>query len=190
MYGGTLPPEFYLSSAPFSLHSLRGRVRLRFICNAFSMPLDTSIAQIQGFLSRNPSIISYLTFNDVPNPDLLFRGDSQGCELKIEGRGCRKYNRRLLRAIGQLDWVDETVRWVVELSGTGSLADRETLSTLHKERQNKILPNVYSKMLEQSTRPRSVKRWEKSVVARMRKDRPNSLLRNAVMPEDVVEEIL
>ncbi|RFU71793.1 hypothetical protein TARUN_10470 [Trichoderma arundinaceum] len=191
MYGGTLPPEFYLSSAPFPLHSLRGRARLRYICNGLSLPLDTSVFYIQDFLSRNPSIIRYLAFNLVPHPDLIFSEPSQDYEVNVEDPNGRKQNRRMLRAIRQLEWVDQSVSHVAEKSRAGSLEDWDALAAMTKVRQSAILPSVYKKMLEQnlwSTDKKWRKKWQRRAVAKMRQDRPTSLLSIIVMPEDVVEE--
>ncbi|KAH6608632.1 hypothetical protein Trco_001978 [Trichoderma cornu-damae] len=188
-YGDILLPESYLSSAPFALHSLRGHVRLRFIRHAFNMPADASVFDIQGFLSRNPSVVGHLALNTVPSPDLVSRWSSPDCEINVTDRRGRKYNRRLLRAVRQLDWVDDTVNWVVQLSRMASASDRAALSALRKTRRNKILPGLDKKTTEPSTRTRKAKRWKRTAVVRMRRDRPNSLLRNVVVPEDVVEEV-
>lgn len=188
LYGDTLPPEFYLSSAPFALHSLRGRARLRFIRDGLSMAPDAGVVHIERFLSRNPSIIRYLVFNVVPNPYSVFREKSHNYGICVESRHGRRYNRRLLRAIKQLDWGDGTLREVVELARTGAAADRAALTTFRKARQREaLMPCVYRRMLELEEQPRSMKRWKKKAVAEMRWERPCSLLREAVMPEDVVE---
>jgi hypothetical protein len=180
-YGGTIPPEFYLSSAPFALRSLRGRARLRFICNAFCMsPNTTKISNIQAFLSRNPFIIKYLTANIVPNSELMF---DRRYGVHVENYSSRVYNWNLLRAIRELAWTD----WVVYEAVRLSMTNKVSLSTLRKVRPLNILPNVYQKMLERESQPKDLDCLHKKVVTQMRENRPNSLLRHVVRPEDVVE---
>ncbi|KAM0258387.1 hypothetical protein ACHAQJ_003862 [Trichoderma viride] len=182
-YGGTIPPEFYLSSAPFALHSLRGRARLRFIRNAFCMSTDTSVFDIQGFLGRNPFIINYLSSNVVPNPDLVLDNVDGWYSVGVEDYDSRMYNWDLLHAIKELAWTDVALNQAVRLSKT----DKAALSTMRKLKQVYIMTDVYQKMLEKDPQLTEMKRLHKKIVAGMRRNRPNSLLRNAAMPEDVTE---
>ncbi|KKO98140.1 hypothetical protein THAR02_09748 [Trichoderma harzianum] len=184
LYGGNIPPEFYLTSAPFDLHSLRGRVRLRFIRTAFCMPIDSTIYQIESFLSRNPSLIRYLLYNAVPDPDHAYL-----YQKYVDNPASREHNRIVLRAIKQLNWIDETVDWMAEVART---EDEGALSELHKVRETEILPTVWKKMQEMEKRKEKWKempmeKLHARAVQKMRKDRPNTLLRNVVTSKEVVK---
>ncbi|KAL7935354.1 hypothetical protein V8C35DRAFT_333868 [Trichoderma chlorosporum] len=189
LFGGTIPPEFYLTSAPFTLHSLRGRVRLRYIRNALCMPTDATALQIESFLSRNPSIVRFLFFNVLPDPDHAYKEISCEYQIHVSHHMSKNNNGHLLRAIKQLDWVDETVDRVAELART---EDGRALSTLYKVREVKILPGVWKRMLEMEdkSQPMKIERLHTRVVIQMQRERPNSLLRNAIAPQDVVEKVL
>ncbi|KAL7946000.1 hypothetical protein V8C42DRAFT_322187 [Trichoderma barbatum] len=187
LYGGTIPPEFYLDSAPFTLHSLRGRVRLRYIRTAFCMPIDSTVVEIESFLSRNPSIVRYLVFNVLPNPDRVIRETSRDYHVHVNRPTSQQYNKHLLHAIKQLDWIDETADWV---AGLARAEDMRTLSTLYKVREVEILPSVWKKMkeMEELWKPIKMDKLHARVVAQMQRNRPNSLLRSVVSPQDVVEK--
>ncbi|KAL6818586.1 hypothetical protein GGI42DRAFT_359656 [Trichoderma sp. SZMC 28013] len=182
LYGGNIPPEFYLTSAPFTLHSLRGRIRLRFIRTAFCMPLDSNIFHIESFLKRNRSIVQYLLFNVVPDPDHAYM-----YQIHAHSPEIRKYNRRVLRAIKELDWIDEKVDSV---ANSARVEDEKALSKLYKVRVVEILPTVWNRMEEMKEMD---EKWKKvpmeelhgRVVRKFRRNRPNSLLRNVVTYKDV-----
>ncbi|KAL7784985.1 hypothetical protein V8C43DRAFT_317755 [Trichoderma afarasin] len=184
LYGGNIPPEFYLTSAPFDLHSLRGRVRLRYIRTAFCMPIDSTSYQIESFLSRNPSLVRYLLYNTVPDPDHAYL-----YQKHVNSPASRQHNWHILCAIKQLNWIDETVDWMAEVART---EDEGALSELHKVRETEILPTVWKKMQEMEERKEKWKEMPMEklhvrAVQKMRKNRPNSLLRNVVTSQEVVK---
>ncbi|UKZ53828.1 hypothetical protein TrVGV298_007628 [Trichoderma virens] len=182
------PPNSTSPPPPFTLYSLRGRVRLRYIRTAFCMPIDTTVCQIESFLSRNPSIVRYLLFNVLPIPDHAHREKSCNYQIHVSHPTSQKRNKHLLHAIKQLDWIDETVDWVAKLART---EDERTLSTLYKARGVEILPTVWKKMLEMEEKWKpgmELSKFHARVVAHMQRNRPNSLLSNIVTPQDIVED--
>ncbi|KAL6800202.1 hypothetical protein J3E68DRAFT_397628 [Trichoderma sp. SZMC 28012] len=184
LYGGNIPPEFYLTSAPFDLHSLRGRVRLRYIRTAFCMPIDSTSYQIESFLSRNPSLVRYLLYNAVPDPDHAYL-----YQKMVNNPASRTHNWYILCAIKQLNWIDETVDWMAEVARS---EDEGALSELYKVREIVALPTVWKRMQEMQGMG---EKWESMpleklhvrVVEQMRQNRPNSLLRNVVTSQDVMK---
>ncbi|KAK0761110.1 hypothetical protein N5P37_006054 [Trichoderma harzianum] len=187
LYGGNMPPEFYLTSAPFDLHSLRGRVRLRYIRTAFCMPIDSTSYEIESFLSRNPSLVRYLLYNTVPDPDHAYL-----YQKYVNNPASRQHNWHILCAIKQLNWIDETVDWMAEAARS---EDEGALSELHKVRETEILPTVWKKMQEMQEMEESKEKWKEMpmeklhvrAVQKMRKNRPNSLLRNVAASQEVVK---
>ncbi|PNP52305.1 hypothetical protein THARTR1_07085 [Trichoderma harzianum] len=182
LYGGNIPQEFYLTSAPFTLHSLRGRIRLRYIRTAFCMPLDSNSYQIESFLRRNRSIVRYLLCNVVPDPDHAYM-----YQIHVHNPEARNYNRRVLRAIKELDWIDEEVD---DVANSARLKDKKALSTMYKVRDVEILPTVWNRMEQMKEMDKT---WEEvpmeelhgRVVGQFRQNRPNSLLRNVVTYQEV-----
>ncbi|KAM6486152.1 hypothetical protein HDV62DRAFT_403455 [Trichoderma sp. SZMC 28011] len=184
LYGGNIPPEFYLTSAPFDLHSLRGRVRLRYIRTAFCMPIDSTSYEIESFLSRNPSLVRYLVYNTVPDPDHAYL-----YQKTVNNPASRQHNWHILCAIKQLNWIDEMVDWMAEVART---EDESALSELYKVREIVALPTVWKRMQEMQGMG---EKWESMpleklhvrVVEQMRQNRPNSLLRNVLTSQEVVK---
>ncbi|KAL7912009.1 hypothetical protein GGI35DRAFT_444169 [Trichoderma velutinum] len=148
------------------------------------MPIDTTIFHVESFLSRNPSIIRYLLFNVLPDPD-----HAHTYQIHVNSPTGRKCNGHLLGAIKQLDWVDETVDWVAELART---EDERTLSTLYKVREVEILPAVWKKMqeMQEKSKPMKMEKLHAQAVTQMQQNRPSSLLRSVVTPQDLEEESL
>ncbi|KAK4085332.1 uncharacterized protein Triagg1_322 [Trichoderma aggressivum f. europaeum] len=182
LYDGNIPPEFYLASAPFTLHSLRGRIRLRYIRTAFCMPIDSNIYQIESFLSRNSSIVRYLHFNTVPDPDRAYM-----YQIHVHSPETRKYNRRVLRAIKELDWMDGEVD---KVANSARVEDKKALSRMYKVREVEILPTVWNRMeemkgMDEKWKDVPMEELHGRVVERFRRNRPNSLLRNVVTYQDV-----
>ncbi|KAL5092301.1 hypothetical protein Trisim1_001559 [Trichoderma cf. simile WF8] len=184
LYGGNIPPEFYLTSAPFDLHSLRGRVRLRYIRTAFCMPISSTSYEIESFLSRNPSLVRYLLYNTVPDPDHAYL-----YQKNVNNPASRQYNWYILCAIKQLNWIDEMVDWMAEAARS---EDEWDLSELYKVRETEALPTVWKKMQEmkeskEKWREMPMEKLHVRAVEKMRRNRPNSLLRNVVTSQEVVK---
>lgn len=189
MFGGVIPPDSNYSVPPFALPSYDGQVRLRFIGKALSLPLTTLARDIEKFLSRNLFIITCLVFNIVPNSDLIFKDDDGFyCGVNVDSPGVKKHNEALLCAIQQLEWTDPDVIEAVNLS----MADEVGfLATLGKAKESHTLPHVSRKMDEMAEEDPQLmdldfRKLHKKAVKQMRDNRRHSLLRNVVMPEDVV----
>ncbi|KAL6873099.1 hypothetical protein J3F83DRAFT_601199 [Trichoderma novae-zelandiae] len=189
LFGAILPPDFYLASAPFPPRSVRGAVRLRFIRAALSMPPSAPLARVEGFIGRNPSVVSHLCFNIQPYSDLVFEPHHHpDHQIYVAGPAALEWNDRLLRAIKELAWGDERADWVVNLART---EDAGGLGGLCKTKGKRVLPSVRERMLlveDRGERPVQDEQWHKQAVKQMRRERPISLLRNVVLPHEVVEE--
>lgn len=187
MYGGVIPPDSKYSVPPFALPSYDGQVRLRFIGKALGLSLTGLTGDIEKFLCRNLFIITCLVFNIVPNPNLIFDDDDGFCcGVNVDRPGGKKHNKALLRAIQELEWTDPEVIDAVNLSMSEDIG---FLATLCKAKVSHTLPSVSRKMDEmvrEDPQLADSPKLYKEAVKRMRENRPHSLLRNVVMPEDVV----
>ncbi|KAM0446667.1 hypothetical protein ACHAO4_009339 [Trichoderma viride] len=190
MFGGVIPPESKYTVPPFALPSYDGQVRLRFIGHALGISLAAPAGDIEKFLSRNLFIIMCLAFNIVPNPDLIFDDDEDNsrCGIYVNRPGGKQYNKALLRAIQQLEWTDPVVIEAVKLSIPDEVG---ALATLCKKRASRILPDVCQTMKkmvweEPALEHLGSRKLHEMAVQQMRENRPYSLLRNVVKPEDVI----
>ncbi|KAL6904376.1 hypothetical protein GGI43DRAFT_400233 [Trichoderma evansii] len=189
MYGGVIPSDSEYSVPPFALPSYDGQVRLRFIGKAFNMSLATLTGDIEKFLSRNLFIITCLVFKIVPNPNLIFDDDDGFCcGVDVDSPGGRKHNKALLCAIQQLEWTDPDIIEAANLSMTDEVG---SLAVLSKAKESHTLPSVSRKMDEMvredpQLMDLDVQKLHGKAVKQMRENRRHSLLRNVVMPEDVV----
>ncbi|KAH8131785.1 hypothetical protein LI328DRAFT_160788 [Trichoderma asperelloides] len=172
MYGGVTPPDSEYSVPPFALPSYDGQVRLRFISKALGLSLAGLTGDIEKFLSRNLFIITCLVFNIVPNPNMIFDDDDGFCcGVNVDRPG---------------EWTDPEVIDAVNLSMSKDIG---FLATLCKTKVSHTLPSVSRKMDEmvrEDPQLADSPKLYKEAVKRMRENRPYSLLRNEVMPEDVV----
>ncbi|KAK1249197.1 hypothetical protein MKX07_002713 [Trichoderma sp. CBMAI-0711] len=189
-FGAILPPDIYLTSGPpFPPTSTRGTIRLQFIRATLSMPLSAPLSQVEGFIGRNPSVVSHLCFNIQPFSNVVFKSQNHhGHQIYVSRRGALECNARLLRALKEIAWEDESADWVVGLART---EDARRLSALCKRKGKCILPSVRERMLrveEKGERPVQDEQWHRQAVREMRRERPKSLLSNAILPHDVVEE--
>ncbi|KAL6886511.1 hypothetical protein HDV57DRAFT_515629 [Trichoderma longibrachiatum] len=190
LLGATLPPDIYLTSAPFPPTFTRGAIRLHHIRALLSMPPSAPLSQIEGFIGRNPSVVSHLCFNIQPFSDVVFSPrHHSGHQIYVAGADALECNERLLRALKEIAWGDESsADWVV---GLARREDARMLSALCKKKGKIILPSVLERMLrveERGERPAQDEQWHRQAVTELRRERPNTLLRNAVLPHDVVEE--
>lgn len=166
------------------------QVRLRFIARALGFPMSSTAKDLEKFLSRNLVVITCLSFNIVPNPDLIFNDDSDNsrCGLNINRPSGKQFNKALLRAIQQQEWTHPDVKEAVRLSMTDEVG---ALAILVKKRASHILPDVSYKMKEMVWEEPALedlgsRKLHEMAVQQMRENRPYSLLRNVVRPEDVV----
>ncbi|EGR51202.1 uncharacterized protein TRIREDRAFT_104425, partial [Trichoderma reesei QM6a] len=128
-FGAILPPDIYLASGPpFPPTSTRGTIRLQFIRATLSMPLSAPLSQVEGFIGRNPSVVSHLCFNIQPFSNVVFKPQTHhGHQIYVSGRDALECNARLLRALKEIAWEDESADWVVGLART---EDARRLSAL------------------------------------------------------------
>ncbi|KAH0491280.1 hypothetical protein TgHK011_002717 [Trichoderma gracile] len=189
LFGAILPPDIYLTSAPFPPTSTRGAIRLQHIRALLSLPLSAPLSQVEGFIGRNPSVVSHLCFNIQPFSDVVFKPQRHhNHQVYVSRQGALDCNGRLLRALKEVAWADESADWVVGLART---EDSRRLSALCKRKGKSILPSVRERMSrveERGERPAQDEQWHRLATREMRRERPNSLLRNAVLPHDVADE--
>ncbi|KAK1241441.1 hypothetical protein MKX08_001415 [Trichoderma sp. CBMAI-0020] len=175
MYGGVIPPESKYSIPPFALPSYDGQTRLHFIGHSFGLSLAVPIGDIEKFLSRNLFIIMCLAFNIVPNPNLIFDDDDDNsrCGIFVSRPG---------------KWTNPSVIEAVRLSISDEVG---ALATLVKKRASHILPDVSQTIKEMVWEEPALedlgsRKLHEMAVKQMRENRPYSLLRNVVRPEDVI----
>ncbi|KAL7802013.1 hypothetical protein V8C44DRAFT_353688 [Trichoderma aethiopicum] len=135
LLGATLPPDIYLTSPPFPPTSTRGAIRMHHIRALLSMPPSAPVSQIEGFIGRTPSVVSHLCFNIQPFSDLIFSPrHHSGHQIYVAGADALECNERLLRALKEIAWGDESgADWVV---GLARREDARRLSAL-----NAVLPH-------------------------------------------------
>ncbi|PNP46675.1 hypothetical protein TGAMA5MH_01625 [Trichoderma gamsii] len=190
MFGGVIPPESKYTVPPYALPSYSGQVRLRFIARALGFSMSATPSDLEKFLSRNLFIIMCLSFNIVPNPDLIFNDDSDNsrCGININRPGGKQFNKTLLRAMQQLEWTHPDVIEAVRLSTTDEVG---ALAFLCKKKVSHILPDVSQTMKDMIWKEPALedlgsRKLQEMAVQQMRENRPYSLLRHVVGPEEVV----
>lgn len=170
---------------PSTSLSEQGQTRLVIIREALSMDPDTPAGDIQLFLGNNISLIRHLVFGTVPHPDWQYRSGPELFEMRVWNRASHARNCRLWSAITGVYWEDVRIRDVMDMALHQMAGQNGWLLTraLRKTRRDTLPGELRTRLLAEEPGFGVQERLRFEEIGRKRRNRPGSLLREAV-PQD------
>lgn len=170
---------------PWFPFSERGQANLDTIRSSLGLDPSTTYLEIRRFLEENHSLIRHLMVGTIPHPDWQFELGSDTYEVHFGSQEAWRRNSDLWQAIWSTDWDNDPIENVIQMG-----RDEGTWTFHHAMRRARrgMLPkSLLRRLLAEDDEFAQLDRERFSLIKSMRQNRPQSLLRTAVRPEDVVD---
>ncbi|KFH47235.1 hypothetical protein ACRE_018730 [Hapsidospora chrysogenum ATCC 11550] len=169
------------------LHSEEAQPRLDAIRAGLCLDPATTGEAIADFLGTNDSIIRHLHAETLAHPDWQFPIGTQLFEMRLPSRASYAFRLRMWQAINEIRWEDERLQYAVALANGPRCGFRRWLweHGMTKARGGLNKAALLRGIAGDSEIAALEKERFETMVGK-RKNRPWSLLRNEVSPEEVV----